>query len=54
MSKLQDIYTIEAPANAAQINELEGKVWRQPSLSTWEVPEETQQTISGEPSVTER
>jgi hypothetical protein len=47
MSKLQDTYTIEAPANAAQSNEFEGEVWHTPTLTTWEVPEETQAKASG-------
>jgi hypothetical protein len=42
MSKLQHSHEVEAPVNANQINESEGKVWRQPTLATWEVPEETQ------------
>ena len=47
MSKLQETHTVEGPANVTQINELEGKVWRQPTLTTWEVPEETQTATSG-------
>ena len=49
MSNLQDTHTVEAPANAAQTNELEGKVWHTPTLATWEVPEETQSKGSGAP-----
>jgi hypothetical protein len=42
MSKLQDTQATEAPVDTSQINESEGKVWRRPTLATWEVPEETQ------------
>ena len=48
MSNLLDTHTVEAPVNAAQINELEGKVWHQPILTTWEVPEVTEKPTSGE------
>ena len=49
MNNFQDTHTVEAPVNAAQINELEGKVWRQPTLATWEVPEVTEsKVISGD------
>jgi hypothetical protein len=49
MSKPQDAHTVEAPVNAAQINELKGKVWQRPTLATWEVPQVTESSISGEP-----
>ena len=49
MSELQDKRAAEAPVGPTTINESEGKVWRQPMLTTWEVPEETQGTpaVSG-------
>ena len=49
MTKLQDAHAEEAPVDPNQINESEGKDWRQPTLTTWEVPEETQGTpaVSG-------
>ena len=47
MSKLQDEHAAEASMEPTQINEFEGKVWRRPTLATWEVPEETQAKASG-------
>ena len=49
MTKLQDTQAAEAPIDSTQVNDSEEKVWRQPTLTTWEVPEETQGTpaISG-------
>ena len=38
MGKLQDGYAAEPQIEPTQINESEGKVWRQPTLSTWLVP----------------
>ena len=42
MTTLQKALAAEAPVDPIQPNESEGKVWRQPTLTTWEVPEETQ------------
>lgn len=41
MSRLQDMHAAEAQVGATQINESEAKVWRQPTLTTWKVGEET-------------
>ena len=49
MTKLQDTRAAEAPVDPTQINESEGKVWRQPTLATWEVPEETQIKVGSGP-----
>jgi hypothetical protein len=47
MSKLQDTHPVEAQIDPTKINESEGKVWRQPTLTTWKVPEVTAEPISG-------
>jgi len=41
MSKLQDRHAVEERLDPSQINEHEGKVWRRPNLTTWQIEEET-------------
>jgi hypothetical protein len=47
MSKLQDTHMVEAPVDPTPTNEFDGKVWHTPTLTTWEVPEVTEEPISG-------
>jgi hypothetical protein len=49
MGKLQDGYAAETQIEQTQTNEFDGKVWHTPTLTTWEVPEVTESSISGEP-----
>jgi hypothetical protein len=49
MSNLQDTQALEARIEPTQVDETAGKVWRQPTLATWEVPEETRKVSGPEP-----
>ena len=55
MIKLQETNAAETPVDPSRINQSERRVWRQPTLTTWEVPEETQNGghISGPPLMPE-
>ena len=49
MIKLQETNAAETRVDPTRINQSEIKAWRQPTLTTWEVPEETQTPLPSGP-----
>jgi hypothetical protein len=48
MSNLQDTHTVVASLGPTPADEFDGRIWHMPTLTTWEVPEVTEKTYSGD------